>query len=535
MVNRLLSVDEDNNLPPAVQEHLVGGVEDYFETLTTTAVGASITAVDAANTSGVNAASSEAASIIAQQAALEAQAPTDSMVSSLVLNTSSSTRIALDDVYPSRSEMDQVLDASNFPGVDNTGTTECSAALRSFFDACEAAGVRAFARGTFNIDSTVIIASSADLGDATFNYTGTSIAVQIGRGTSPLQRRIITAPRIIYTPKTALGWAPGRIGLRISSAYGCVITVPHIKDFEIGLQTYGENVQGVSYCSITIGGLDNNKINLNLSGDDTGWSNQNVFIAGRFSHNSNEGAIVPGTRHILFSDIPASRPNGNTFVGCSVESPNVVEYAVDIDAGTYNEFLNVRFENTGPDPRVRFGAKAQQNMFQNGFGLSHTSFTKVAGSTNNNLFTTDRIEFAGPNVATMRLENRASNSALSFGVYTAGTLAGNYDPAADYSVGVSATGITVKNKADAPANARVRIESGGVYFGQGLAPAAAFITANQNTLQLSGLPVRIPSYTTANRPIASVVGAAAMIYDTTLGKPVWSNGSVWRDASGTNA
>lgn len=40
------------------------------------------------------------------------------------------------------------------------------------------------------------------------------------------------------------------------------------------------------------------------------------------------------------------------------------------------------------------------------------------------------------------------------------------------------------------------------------------------------------SYTTAGRP--SAIGATgAMIYDTTLGKPVWSNGSVWKDAAGT--
>ncbi len=39
--------------------------------------------------------------------------------------------------------------------------------------------------------------------------------------------------------------------------------------------------------------------------------------------------------------------------------------------------------------------------------------------------------------------------------------------------------------------------------------------------------------TTANRPSASIVGAGARYYDTTLGKPIWSNGSVWKDAAGT--
>lgn len=38
---------------------------------------------------------------------------------------------------------------------------------------------------------------------------------------------------------------------------------------------------------------------------------------------------------------------------------------------------------------------------------------------------------------------------------------------------------------------------------------------------------------TANRPPAATVGPAAQFYDVTLGKPVWSNGTVWKDAAGT--
>lgn len=38
--------------------------------------------------------------------------------------------------------------------------------------------------------------------------------------------------------------------------------------------------------------------------------------------------------------------------------------------------------------------------------------------------------------------------------------------------------------------------------------------------------------TTGNRPSAAAVGAGAQRYDTTLGMPIWSNGSVWKDAAG---
>lgn len=45
--------------------------------------------------------------------------------------------------------------------------------------------------------------------------------------------------------------------------------------------------------------------------------------------------------------------------------------------------------------------------------------------------------------------------------------------------------------------------------------------------------IRTGRDTTGNRPAASGVGAGAMFYDTTLSKPIWSNGSVWKDATGT--
>lgn len=39
------------------------------------------------------------------------------------------------------------------------------------------------------------------------------------------------------------------------------------------------------------------------------------------------------------------------------------------------------------------------------------------------------------------------------------------------------------------------------------------------------------SGTTAQRPVAPVT--AQRFYDTTIGKPIWWNGTVWKDAAGT--
>lgn len=40
---------------------------------------------------------------------------------------------------------------------------------------------------------------------------------------------------------------------------------------------------------------------------------------------------------------------------------------------------------------------------------------------------------------------------------------------------------------------------------------------------------------TGSRPSATTVGAGAQFYDTTLHKPIWSDGTAWRDATGTAA
>lgn len=48
-----------------------------------------------------------------------------------------------------------------------------------------------------------------------------------------------------------------------------------------------------------------------------------------------------------------------------------------------------------------------------------------------------------------------------------------------------------------------------------------------------GAPAAAKNSTTASRPTATAAGAGANYFDTTLNKPVWSDGSNWRDAAGT--
>ena len=41
-----------------------------------------------------------------------------------------------------------------------------------------------------------------------------------------------------------------------------------------------------------------------------------------------------------------------------------------------------------------------------------------------------------------------------------------------------------------------------------------------------------PAYATTGRPAATALGVGSTYYDTTVSKPAWSDGTIWRDAAG---
>ncbi|WP_136444162.1 DUF2793 domain-containing protein [Pacificoceanicola onchidii] len=59
-------------------------------------------------------------------------------------------------------------------------------------------------------------------------------------------------------------------------------------------------------------------------------------------------------------------------------------------------------------------------------------------------------------------------------------------------------------------------------------------TTPASTLDVSG-PVRCGAYASGARPDAAAAGAGAMIYDSTLNKPLWSDGTIWRLSGGAAA
>lgn len=74
-----------------------------------------------------------------------------------------------------------------------------------------------------------------------------------------------------------------------------------------------------------------------------------------------------------------------------------------------------------------------------------------------------------------------------------------------------------------------------VAAGVGGAEKTAMTVVNASgQVRLLAYPPRIYADTTANRPTASTAGAGAVMFDTTLGKQITSNGTAWVDATGTS-
>lgn len=467
-------------------------------------------------------------------------------------------------------------DVAKHPGVDPTGTVECGTALQEALDAAAAFGARAYARGTFKTASTVTIAASADLSDATLNYSGTGTALRIGTATSGghVDRIAVRAPKVIATAKTNLGWAQvaGSIGIELSNLASSFVEIPRVRNFETGLRVYGKG-QGSVHNIINLGHLENNKVNELATADATGWSNQNVRVGGRYSHESAEGSNVAGTRHIEMATGLANPINGNQWLSPSTEATTAEYHAVF--AGSFNIIENGRWEASG-GARVRWAADSSAgNELRGGYSASQIAHTIVAGATKPRITTENYQRFIGAGGAAgvsaalggIILENQTSsaNPALAImeaGAWPAGTVTGT-----GYAVALSSQLMGFKRASDTYNRLALDAVNGRYYFGTGAAAAAIyfgmvstsgvkleggnFYMSPHNTYDIgldastlaprdiflgrdlrAGRVVKSGAVATGGRPTAAAAGAGGMIFDTTLNKPIWSTGSAWVDATG---
>lgn len=403
------------------------------------------------------------------------------------------------------------------------------------------------ASGEYSTNQQLTIHGNCDLSNLTINYTGTGTAVRVGDPSKANFRQRVNLPRIIHAGKTQNGWAQvaGSIGVMLVNQYASIIDVPYVKYFECGLFVAGANGQGSQQNSIYVGQLDNNKINMRFGFlDPTGWSNQNNIYGGRCSHNSNEGAQVPGVTHVQF-DKGANTVNNNNFFGTSLESPNVVEYHVVSMGATDNNFYGCRWENTNqPNRRVLSDGISRRNAVFG--GIYADTIVSVNTNGGSSFMVKSAVSETILNMSggvPLHVQADGSGAAIALAVTGPNIMQdATKNVAANYSWALSAT--TLRGKGTNEANPRVVIDAttGRISLGNGANPANAslvgvpgYLFVNDGTIMggetdggfsIGNKTTYRPNYvraktahvtgafTTANRPAVADAGVGALIFDT---------------------
>lgn len=414
--------------------------------------------------------------------------------------------------------------------------------------------------GTYSVSSTIVVTSHLDASAATINYTGSGVAVQVGAGGAGvlILAKSVRLPKVVNRAKTSRGWGQvaGSVGVRVVNANACQIVVPYVTNFETALEMRGEAAGNVLN-TVTLGRLSNSKIGQRFTADASGWVNQNTFIGGQIDMWSNEGNRVAGTRYILMDRTP-NAVNGNTWLGTCLEG-NGPEYSIECP-GMYNLWIGCRFESS-LGSRVWWRAPGTRNAIIQGYAAP--VITSEAGASLNEVSQTgsSRDISVSSRAGVFNLQNDSSGAYPALTIMNCNTplQAGN-DPATRYALAATALGWKGKRPADLNDRVIVDANSGQIAFGDGTAAPAAsigfhnagllrvnnasLIPASNNTRDLgqngyrwryvrAATAVCTGSFTQATRPSASAAGAGAMVFDATLNKPIWSNGTVWVDANGT--
>lgn len=283
--------------------------------------------------------------------------------------------LAWEDTDPAEilSEIDGRVNVKNF-GALGDGITDDTEALKKAIDHVNSVGSDAvlyIPRGLYKTTDTIQITSNLEAKYATLRYHGNGVALRVGDASSAgiMQTRLkFELPKIICRERGNDGWDGTSVGAQLINLNTCFIDVPFIQDFETGLELWGYG-QGCSYNTYNLGALWDNHKQLVFKNSENGWTNQSLFLNGRLHQSVSKGAYEgdPQAGQIVLSSSvydttsDSSLTSNNTFINTSVEGYNVAKYRIDI-SGSYNTFLNLRFENhSSTPPKIMY----RNNSFRN--------------------------------------------------------------------------------------------------------------------------------------------------------------------------
>lgn len=374
-------------------------------------------------------------------------------------------------------------------GAKGDGITDDTAAIQKAINACGEDDILYFPKGTYFVTDSLKITCHVE-GRSAIIVTNKTLnpVIQLGEDDKKTYNKYFILPSVIQNTKT---WN-GDIGIKCINLYSCRVVITRIVKFEIGLLVTAKG-NGCCYNDFFIGHLENNKVNLRIKPeDDKGWTNENNYFGGRYSHYSNEGTNVPGTRHIeiLPFDINNSEtswPNNNVFYKPSVEG-NVPEYHIVI-SGMYNTFINPRFDAQSPKVYLLGHdtvIKTASNMFLGGHNVTLVEFQTSGIIRYTNIISPSTSSFAGTS-AVLNLQNIGSSDyPLIQGFYSTGNCLNKKVDATDWTIRLTSKSLLGKRDTDQNERIKIDFDNSRIYLGDGQNPPAKYIGNSSNGIRYYG-------------------------------------------------
>lgn len=211
----------------------------------------------------------------------------------------------------------------------------------------------------YNVSGSVAVPDKISvIMESAVKYTGTGNITVLKIGTEGGQTRA-GVYKLMATRSTVSDWSnENSIAVQVNNVYESLIHVLMANYCTIGLQAMGSGTGNV-YNTYVLGQLISNKIGLDICSQTynsaIGWSNENVFIGGRFaafSSGSTNGKTRYGVR-MWSKDGTYTNNNNNLLLKPSFElhqsaaTPGEALPVLIID-GTHNEIIGARNESNGP-------------------------------------------------------------------------------------------------------------------------------------------------------------------------------------------
>lgn len=208
--------------------------------------------------------------------------------------------------------------------------------------------------------------------------TTTGVAIQIGTTSTNVFYIDATGGSGLSITRSSIDFSGGSTGLLLANLAFSKIKVRNVRNFGAGVLMTGTQPNGgSSYNDVYIGDLTDNKYNLFLTANGSGYCNENSFHGGSYGFSSAYAGNYAGAFNVYEDSFPSSRLNNNKFWGPSWET---ADYAVVAYQG-YAENTHIyapRLESangTGVEFKIVFATGSQCCVLVGGAGVNYGSIT----------------------------------------------------------------------------------------------------------------------------------------------------------------